>query len=330
MSKKRSRKRMIRRRMLLERMEKRLPLAVDVAHNFLMPGDVNDDNSIKASDALAVINMLAEQSSRGDDHSVSTESVDASISGMFLDVNDDGRASALDAIRVINQLSAGNDSAERGTVLESDDGARAIIELELKGNGAAEFEVRLTGAPADQSFDVTVGGETIGQIQTDERGRGELELKYGNGGAALPDVLANADASTTVEIGDILSGTLRSIGDLDQSDGGSDGPSDGNSDAASDGNSDADSGSISLSDGGVDGSSDGSSDSGVRSSIGDADSSNRSDRSNQSLSGGDLDDLTADNSDDLSGDDSDDLAGDNSDGGSDGSSDGNSDGNSDG
>ncbi len=233
MKRQRPRKREIRRRVLLEQMEKRIPLAADVGHNFLMPGDVNDDHFVKSSDALAIMNMLRQQ------YEADTDAVDASLLELFCDVNDDGKASARDAIQVINQLDVQRESTAASTLLEADGVVRARIELEVKGNGNAEFEVRLTGAPANQALDVKVDGETLGQIQTDNQGRGKLELKYGGSNPEIPAVLANANAATPVEIGDVVTGTLGSLGELEMSDGGSDGLSDAASDAISDANSDA-------------------------------------------------------------------------------------------
>jgi hypothetical protein len=292
---KKCRNRQIRRRALLESMEMRLPLAVDVGHNFLMPADVNNDQMVKASDALAIINVLAQRADATRTDSVDSGSIDASIAELFYDVNDDGRTTSGDAIRVVNQLARQAESEGSAEFLNGDDSARARIELELKGNGRAEFEVRLRDASPNQSYDVLVAGEVLGQISTDDRGRGELELHYGGAGPEIPDVLASADAETPIVIGDVVSGTLGSLGEIEASDGGSDGQSDGSSDgqtdALSDGQSDAlsdaesdattdggadaplsssastagnDSGSSSLSDGdsdgGIDGSSDGQSD----------------------------------------------------------------------
>lgn len=242
-----------RRRSLLELMEPRLPLAGAIGHNFLMPGDVNNDQTVKASDALAIINVLAQQSG---DVSGATEAVDASLTSMFYDVNDDGQTSASDALRVINEIAREGGSSDASEFFAGEAGAQVRIEFELKGAGFAELEIRLVDAPADAIYGVTVGGDTLGQIQTNDQGRGKLELKFGGSRRPLPDVLAGADATTPVAIGDIVSGTLGSLGEIGSSDGGSDGLSDGNSDASSDGSSDG------LSDASSDGMSDATSDSG--------------------------------------------------------------------
>lgn len=111
---------------------------------------------------------------------------------------------------------------EKRLPLAGEGATRARIELERKGNDESKMEVRLTGAPANESFDVVVGGQTLGLIHTDSKGRGELEIQYGGERPELPEVLAAADWATTVSIGDLVSGTLGSLGEMQSSDGGSD------------------------------------------------------------------------------------------------------------
>ena len=65
MADRKNRRKLIRRRSLLEQMEARLPLSGDAGHNFLMPGDVNNDQAVSAGDALAIINLLAQQKHDG-------------------------------------------------------------------------------------------------------------------------------------------------------------------------------------------------------------------------------------------------------------------------
>ncbi len=282
----------------------RLPLAVDLGHNFLMPGDVNNDRLVKASDALAIINVLAQ---RGEASEVDHGSIDAGITELFYDVNDDGLTTAGDAIRVVNQLGRQVESNDVVEYFQGDDSVQARIELELKGNGRAEFELRLVGASPSQSFQVVVGGEVLGEIETDERGRGRLELKYGGDGPELPDVLATADAATPIAIGDVVSGTLGSLAGTDASDGGSDGQSDG----ASDGQSDA------LSDANSDSATDGGSDLPVPPSASPSSDSSASSSVSDGASDGDVDGSADGQSDALSDAQSDAQ----SDGGSDGESD---------
>ena len=110
-----------------------------------------------AGDALAIINRLAHQKHDGRG-APEGEAVDASLASMFYDVNDDGQASASDALRVINEL--GSEGQASGAVewLEGELGARATIELKFAGSGRAELEVRLSDAPAGQTFELLVGG----------------------------------------------------------------------------------------------------------------------------------------------------------------------------
>ncbi len=145
MSKRQNRRKKLRRHSLLEQMEARLPLAGDVGHNFLMPGDVNNDQAVSAGDALAIINMLANQRH---DHRAAPEgeAVDATFAAMFYDVNDDGQTSASDALRVINEMASARESHESVEWLVGESGARAKIELEFEGADRAQLEVRLSGA----------------------------------------------------------------------------------------------------------------------------------------------------------------------------------------
>ena len=238
MSRKNRRRKLIQRRSVLQHMEARLPLASEAGHNFLLPCDVNDDHSVSAGDALAIINKLAEQrhDGRGAPRS---EAIDASFATMYHDVNDDGLASASDALRVINELAREGESHNAVEWLAGESGARAKIELERGETGRAELQLRLAGAPADQSFDLIVGDVVLGQVQTDGLGRGKLELKYGGSHPAIPEVLATANRSTTVLIGDIIAGTFGDIGEIEGQDGRTDGGTDGGADGNTDGSSDA-------------------------------------------------------------------------------------------
>ncbi len=245
MSRKKSRKRN-RRRVLLEHMEKRLPLAGHFAHNFLMPGDVNDDHLVTASDALAIINDVSRRAASDRGAAAESESVDTSIRSMYTDVNDDGHSTTLDALQVVNELTRQSESSGRSDAatafLEGEGTARSRVELESEDNGKVELDVRLVDAPANQLYDVTIGGEVLGRIQTNDLGRGHLELEYGGNDPPVPAVLADANESTTVVIGnvdgDIVNGTFGTVGEISLSDSGSDGSSDQPSDGASDGSSD--------------------------------------------------------------------------------------------
>lgn len=331
------------RRSLIERVEKRIPLAGDI-HNFLDPGDVNDDGEVRPSDALAIINSLTD--SKQQNPVADAESVDKSVREMFPDVNDDGTTTASDALRVINELSSSDDTTEASERLGDESSLRVRIELELKGTDRAEFEVRVSGAPADTSHDVTVGETVVGQLTINDLGRGELELHYGPGNEQLPDDLRKATGDTPIAIGDLVEGTLGSLGELELSDGASDANSDAmseaNSDALSDVNSDGNSGALSdaNSDGSTDGGADGSSDassptlaaamsssssSSDDSTLSDANSDANSDALSDAESDANSDALSDANSDA----NSDALSDANSDADSDASSDANSDGGSD-
>ena len=130
MSKSKSRRRTIRRRILLEQMEMRLPLAVDIGHNLAMPADVNDDQMVTSRDALAIINHLRRT------QLAEAESVDASISDMYYDVNNDGLASAADALQVINQL--GRESEDTGIDRPSIDDGQSEVGSDGHSDGGSD------------------------------------------------------------------------------------------------------------------------------------------------------------------------------------------------
>ena len=317
-------KRGVRRRAGIEKMEIRLPLAMDSGHNFLMPVDVNDDQVVRVSDALAIINALARQSADPERESVDAAMADQSVKAMFYDVNDDGQTSPSDAIRVINYLAIQDGAADPAEVLQGSGEARARIELHRERGGRVELEVRLRGGPADQILDVTVRDEVVGQLQTDSQGRGKLEVEFGDDGTAVPDALQNATATTPVEIGDVISGTLGSLGEMEASDGGADAESDGGSDSGAD--SMSDSGSDASSSSIVFGASTDSTgqDSADDSAERDTDSSDDAQRDH--LSDGGLDGPSDDDSSGSSDGGTDGFGDGKTDGGSDGKTDGGSDG----
>ncbi len=85
------------RKLLPEALEARQLMASDLAHNFLLPHDVNDDYRVTPSDALMVINKL---NRRGMDDTPQTSR------SHFEDVNDDSRLTPSDALTVINRINS--------------------------------------------------------------------------------------------------------------------------------------------------------------------------------------------------------------------------------
>lgn len=79
-----------------------------VAHawqNFLQTGDVNNDGSVTAGDALRIINELSRREfSNADTQDLMNPGDVTSWPGVYFDHNGDDRATALDALRVINDL----------------------------------------------------------------------------------------------------------------------------------------------------------------------------------------------------------------------------------
>lgn len=185
-----------RHRLRAERLESRTLLAGDLGHNFLLPADVDGNDDVQPRDALAVINLL----SAGDDSKSGRQ--------WFADVNDDGIASPSDALRVINELALRQHSQPPlAMVLDGNGETRVRVELEV-GQQDAELEVRMIGGPAGETLDVSIDGQVIGQLQTNDRGQGRLELELGRHGTPIPDVIRNATPQSVVSVGDHVQGVL--------------------------------------------------------------------------------------------------------------------------
>lgn len=67
------------------------------------------------------------------------------------------------------------------------------------GVSQSQFELQINGAPANQTFDIVVDGNTVGQVTTDAQGHGELELH---------DVAFSVTAGSTTEVNDATGATL--------------------------------------------------------------------------------------------------------------------------
>lgn len=76
--------------------------------------------------------------------------------------------------------------------------------------GSHNFLLTIRKAEPETSYDVVVGTQTIGQVQTDERGWGDFQMEYSADGdeAGAAAALAGVQDGTPLKIGSILSGTL--------------------------------------------------------------------------------------------------------------------------
>ncbi len=96
-------------------------LEVGVPHawqNFLQAGDVNNDGSVTALDALRVINELGRRQFSDAETRVLLDPPSVVIwPGVYFDQNGDDRATALDALRVINELAR---QANPGSQIEAE------------------------------------------------------------------------------------------------------------------------------------------------------------------------------------------------------------------
>lgn len=90
----------------------------------------------------------------------------------------------------------------------------ASVKFEVRNeNGIAESELKIsaTNLAADSSFDVIIGGVSVGQITTDANGQGNLVLSSVPNGTSelpLPTDFPAIDAGVTVQIGRDLTGTF--------------------------------------------------------------------------------------------------------------------------
>lgn len=189
------------RRLRVESLEDRRLLAADL-HNFLAPLDVNDDGRVSALDGLLIINHLNSQ-----DRSYTP----SNSSSPFLDVTDDGRVSAIDALAVINELNRGRlDSGSDWVRMGTGDGPRAAVLWRQVANGA-EIEIRVRGAAGDLSHAVFLEDTWIGNVQTDQHGRGRFQLEPQGAGwiGQLPEVLTRGRAAVRVAVESIGEVVLR-------------------------------------------------------------------------------------------------------------------------
>jgi len=125
------------RRLSSEALEKRQLLAADGLlasnhmHNGWFPADVNDDRHATPSDALAIINYLAEN---GEAEQVEGDGENQ----MFYDVNDDYNVTPADALGVINALSRGEEVGELVELLLT---ARDVNDQPITPDGNGDINV---------------------------------------------------------------------------------------------------------------------------------------------------------------------------------------------
>ncbi len=178
-----------RRGLQLESLESRVLLASDGFHNFLAPHDVNDDGRVSAIDALKIVNHLGRGST--DD------------TKYFEDVNDDGNVTTIDALHVIHAMSRGSSHSgatdEAIARLYRDDGVRAQLEFEVEGS-KSKLEIKVQNADAHSSYEVLISGVSIGQLETNGRGRGELEFGSDDDALPMPANLPAIGPGTSVTI----------------------------------------------------------------------------------------------------------------------------------
>jgi len=93
---------------------------------------------------------------------------------------------------------------------------QGTLNLVSGNNGRANLVLRVSGAPAGQTLDVSIDGNVVGSLSTNARGNGILHLNGAlNNAGALLDLLPSITANSSVSVGvsgqtPILTGTLQS------------------------------------------------------------------------------------------------------------------------
>lgn len=153
-------------------------------HNFLRPGDINNDGSITAADSLRIINETSRRDfSDADGNLVDPAGLDQWPNAYF-DHNNDGRVSALDALRVINDIarleedgaaeeiivSIGNSRSDSAISAESNDVALLNESRRLVVGNAASADALIEDLviPSQQSDDRDDSVSAVDQLLSDE------------------------------------------------------------------------------------------------------------------------------------------------------------------
>jgi hypothetical protein len=111
--------------------------------------------------------------------------------------------------------SAANAAHLTASLSGSGQGTVNLVSGLSNGSARANFLVHVSGAPANQTFDVSVGGTVVGSISTNAHGNGTLHLNSAlNNAAQVLTVLPTLGADASVSIGvsgqtPLLTGTLQ-------------------------------------------------------------------------------------------------------------------------
>ena len=88
-------------------------------HNYLRPGDVNNDGQISAFDALRIINEISSGRHSDESQNLMAISQVSTWPNLYFDHNADNRVTALDALRVINDLNRESSNQPSGEMIEA-------------------------------------------------------------------------------------------------------------------------------------------------------------------------------------------------------------------
>ena len=128
-----------------------------LAHNAVMPQDVNADGLVSPLDALLVINSLLDAGSAGSGTSgISPQAATPSTSSAsnatqyFLDVNGDGTVSPIDALLVINSLL--DPAPQPAAATSSADDSSGSVAPQAATSSTADFPAVMAAVAVDQAM----------------------------------------------------------------------------------------------------------------------------------------------------------------------------------
>jgi hypothetical protein len=142
-----------------------------------------------------------------------SDAAQASVSGSAAGASANaGAGAAAQTAAGATHLSANLSGTGQGTV--------NLVSKSVNGNGHANFVLHVSGAPANQPLDVSIGGNVVGSISTDAAGNGLLHLNSALHNADdLLNALGNLGANANISVGvsgqtPILTGTLQAAANL--------------------------------------------------------------------------------------------------------------------
>ncbi len=166
----------------------------------------SDHNSSSSSNSNS--NVEDNPSRSSDDNSPSRSNSSSGVEDNPLRSNDDNSSSTS------NSSSDTLTSPSVGSTLELKASLTGIASIDGRASfertsTSLEFKVELRDAPANKSYEVMVGGVSVGTLRTDSRGRGKLAFESGDNSKPFPTEFPAIGVGTTIKVGNELVGTFR-------------------------------------------------------------------------------------------------------------------------